>query len=145
MAASTWSETKERALAEILSCESVPRSGSSLEMAESIRRAEESSPLGGELPQAAGFWFKVNAELIIYGATEPNASVTVGGQSISLRPDGTFSIRLALPDGTFELPVTAHSIRGELRQAEFQFSRRTDYKGEVGVQPPVDPAKSPCA
>jgi len=81
--------------------------------------------------------------LIVYGATEPNANVTIGGQSVELRPDGSFSIRVALPEGSFELPVTAHSIHGEFRQAEFQFSRRTEYKGEVGVQPPDDQAKSP--
>jgi hypothetical protein len=142
--ASTWSESKEQALAEIVSWESVPRVCSSAELAASIRRAEESSPFGGELPQAAGFWFNVNAELIVYGATEPNANVTIGGQSIELRPDGSFSIRVALPEGSFELPVTAHSIHGEIRQAEFQFSRRTEYKGEVGVQPPDDQAKPPC-
>jgi len=90
-----------------------------------------------------GFWLRVNAELIVYGGTEPNASVTFGGRPIQLRPDGTFSVRMALPDGTFQLPVTAHSISGELRQVEFQFSRRTERKGEVGEQPSFDP-NSPC-
>ena len=43
-----------------------------------------SSPFGGEGKQK-GFWFNVNAELIIYGATEPDAQVTIGGRVIKLR------------------------------------------------------------
>jgi len=64
-----------------------------------------SSPFGGM--ERKGFWFNVNAELIIYGATEPNAQVTIGGRVIKLRPDGTFSYRFALPDGQFGLPAMA--------------------------------------
>ncbi|MEI9864388.1 MAG: hypothetical protein WDN00_07490 [Limisphaerales bacterium] len=45
------------------------------------------------------FWFNVNAELIIYGATEPNAKVTLGGHEIKLRSDGTSVSVFALPDG----------------------------------------------
>ena len=51
------------------------------------------------MERAKGFWFNVNAELIIYGATEPTARVTLGGHEIKLRPDGTFSYRFSLPDG----------------------------------------------
>ena len=57
-----------------------------------------SSPFGGmEVPK--NFWFNVNAELIIYGATEPDAKVTLGGHEIKLRSDGSFSYRFSLPDG----------------------------------------------
>jgi hypothetical protein len=48
------------------------------------------------------FWFNVNAELVVYGATEPDATVTIGGRMIKLRPDGSFSYRFALPDGAYE-------------------------------------------
>jgi hypothetical protein len=51
------------------------------------------------------FWMVVNTELIVYGATEPDATVTVQGKEIKLRPDGTFSLRFALPDGTQVIPV----------------------------------------
>ena len=74
---------------------------------------------GGE--QARGFWFNVNAELIIYGATEPDASVTIGGRKIRLRPDGTFSYRFALPDGKFDLPAIATNAAGnDARAAELR-------------------------
>lgn len=46
-----------------------------------------------------GFWFTLNTELIVYGATEPDAKVTIQGKGIKLRPDGTFTLRFALPEG----------------------------------------------
>lgn len=45
------------------------------------------------------FWFRLDCELIVYGATEPDAKVTLAGQTVQLRPDGTFTARFALPDG----------------------------------------------
>ncbi len=103
-----------------------------------------SSPLGGELPeQAKGFWFNVNAELVIYGATEPAAKVTLGGHEIKLRSDGTFSFRFALPDGNYDLPAVAVSADGtDGRAAELKFSRSTEYRGDVGATP-QDPALEP--
>ena len=59
---------------------------------------------GGALPR--DFWLNVNAELVIYGATEPNALVAITGEPILLRPDGSFSYRLALPDGHYNVAVT---------------------------------------
>ncbi len=63
------------------------------------------------------FWMWVEAELIVYGATEPDAHVTVQGKPIELRPDGTFSIRFALPDGRQEIPVSATSADREETRA----------------------------
>ena len=63
-----------------------------------------SSPMGG-VEKRKGFWFNVNAELIIYGATEPDAKVTLAGHEIKLRPDGSFSYRFSLPDGKYDLPL----------------------------------------
>lgn len=57
------------------------------------------------------FWLVVDAELIIYGATEPDAAVTVQGKPLKLRKDGTFTLRFALPDGKQEIPVVARSAR----------------------------------
>jgi len=54
---------------------------------------------------ARKFWLIVNTELIVYGATEPDATVYVQGKQIPLRPDGTFSLRFALPDGKQVIPV----------------------------------------
>jgi hypothetical protein len=51
----------------------------------------------------------VNTELILYGATDPKAKVTVQGQAVPLRPDGTFALRFLLPDGIQTIPVQAVS------------------------------------
>ena len=98
----------------------------------------------GGIPELAkGFWFNVNAELIIYGATEPGAKVTLGGHEIKLRADGTFSFRFALPDGKYDLPAVAVSESGDdARAADLKFSRSTDYLGDVGATP-QDPALQP--
>ncbi|MBI4845342.1 MAG: DUF4912 domain-containing protein [Candidatus Omnitrophica bacterium] len=58
------------------------------------------------------FWLVVNTELIVYGATEPDASVSIQGRPIKLNADGTFSIRFALPDGEQVIPVKAVSADG---------------------------------
>jgi hypothetical protein len=68
---------------------------------------EVSSPVGR--PRARGFWFRLGTELIVYGATEPNARVTLQGRPIRLRPDGTFTVRFELPDGEQVIPAVAES------------------------------------
>ena len=101
------------------------------------------SPFGGEVGRPKGFWFMVNAELIIYGATEPDATVTIGGRKIKLRPDGSFSYRFALPDGRYDMPAVAVSADGtDARAAELMFTRSTEFRGDVGVHP-QDPALKP--
>jgi len=55
------------------------------------------------------FWLWVDCELIVYGATEPDAKVTVQDKQITLRPDGTFTLRFALPNGKQVISVKAVS------------------------------------
>ena len=62
--------------------------------------------------QERGFWCRLDAELVVYGATLPEARVTLQGRPVSLRPDGTFTARFALPDGRQEIPVTFVSPDG---------------------------------
>lgn len=110
--------------------------GESVEAAPAGGEVESvSSPSGAREARPAGFWFSINAELILYGATEPDASVTIGGRPIQLRPDGTFSCRFALPDGEHVVSLSALSARDDLRQAELRFSRHTDYQGEGSAAP----------
>ena len=93
----------------------------SLEVREMFkRRLEEQVTSGGissgasfyRKPSERKFWLVVNCELIVYGATEPDAKVTVQGKAIKLREDGTFTLRFALPDGKQEIPVEATSSDG---------------------------------
>lgn len=55
------------------------------------------------------FWLVVNTELIVYGATEPDAKVKILDREVKLNKDGTFSLRFALPDGKHVIPVRAES------------------------------------
>ena len=99
-----------------------------------------SSPVAKPGAREKGFWFNVNAELIVYGATEPDATVSIGGRRIKLRPDGSFSYRFALPDGNYEMPAVAISADGtDGRSADLKFSRETEYRGDVDAHP-QDPA-----
>ncbi len=73
-----------------------------------------------------GFWLVADAELIIYGATEPDADVTIGGQRIELAPDGTFRFQYAFPDGLQNFPIEAVAADGEQRRAvTMRFMRST--------------------
>jgi hypothetical protein len=56
--------------------------------------------------------FDVDAELIIFGRTKPDAHVSVAGQPVRLREDGTFSVRKGMPDRRQVLPVVAGSRDG---------------------------------
>jgi hypothetical protein len=163
---SAWTPAQERALAEVVSMDHVRRVWmGSLEITELIRRqfvnelaSMAAAALGVPTPGAPtspagpitgisspitkpghlekGFWFNVNAELIVYGATEPDATVSIGGRKIKLRPDGSFSYRFALPDGNYEMPVVAISAdQTDGRAAEMKFSRSTEYRGDVGAHP----------
>ena len=61
---------------------------------------------------ARKFWFQLDAELIVYGATEPNARVTLQGEPVKLRTDGTFTMRFSLPDSRQIIPAVATSPDG---------------------------------
>jgi hypothetical protein len=72
------------------------------------------------------FWLEVNCDVIIYGATEADASVTLQSVPIQLSPDGTFHARFNLPDGVLELPVRATSRDGkETREITPLVTRKT--------------------
>jgi hypothetical protein len=161
--ASIWTPQQEQALAKVINIDQTRRIWmGSLEITELIRLSQDvsspvnafgissfgisspTSPFGGEaITSEKNFWFNVNAELIIYGATEPGAKVTLGGHEIKLRSDGTFSYRFALPDGHYNLPAVAVSSEGDdARAADLKFSRTTKYLGDVGTHP-QDPSLKP--
>ena len=66
----------------------------------------------GHLGKGRQFFFNIDADLIVYGSTEPNARVTFQGEPVTLRPDGTFSLRFRLADGRHILPALAVSATG---------------------------------
>jgi len=93
----------------------------SLEVREMFKKRLEEQISSAQISSAASFYRKpqerkfrlvVNTELIVYGATEPDAKVTIQGKEVRLRPDGTFALRFALPDGKQVVPVEAASSDG---------------------------------
>jgi hypothetical protein len=153
-----WTENHERALDRYVATTRAREATSSLENVQNVLEKELaaiavalraqpqaiSSELGQAPPAGREFWFTVNAELVIYGATDPAASVTIGERRIQLRPDGSFSYRFALPDGSYQLPITAASADDDRRHVTLAFSRDTVSRGEVGKHP-QDPALRPPA
>ncbi len=63
-------------------------------------------------PKDRKFFFVLDAELIVFGRTEPGARVTLQGEPIKLRPDGTFTMRYSFPDGRQIIPAVATSTDG---------------------------------
>jgi hypothetical protein len=59
-----------------------------------------------------GFWCRVDTDLVIHGVTDPKASVRIQGQPVTVRKDGTFSLRLALPQGSQAITIEATSPDG---------------------------------
>jgi uncharacterized protein len=72
------------------------------------------------------FWLVADAELIVYGATEPDANVTIGGRPIKLNSDGTFRFQMSFQDGLIDYPILAVAADGEqTRSIHMKFERET--------------------
>ncbi len=72
------------------------------------------------------FWLIADAELIVYGATEPDAAVSIGGRQIKLNPDGTFRFQMSFQDGNIDYPIVAVAKDGEQqRSVHMTFDRST--------------------
>jgi hypothetical protein len=81
----------------------------------------------GDVPmRPRKFWLIADAELIVYGATEPDATVTIGGRPIKLNPDGTFRFQMSFQDGLIDYPILAVAADGEqTRSIHMKFNRET--------------------
>jgi uncharacterized protein len=84
------------------------------------------SGIGLEAALPRQFWLVADAELIVYGATEPDAAVSIGGRPIKLNPDGTFRFHMSFQDGLIDYPIVAVAIDGEQqRSVQMKFERET--------------------
>ena len=79
------------------------------------------------LPERSrSFWLVADAELIVHGATEPDATLTIGDKVVPLNPDGTFRFHMAFPDGKIDYPIRAVAVDGEqTRSIHLHFERET--------------------
>lgn len=72
------------------------------------------------------FWLVADAELIVYGATEPDATLTIGDRVIPLSPDGTFRFHMPFPDSKIDYPIRAVAADGQQSRAiTMNFERDT--------------------
>jgi hypothetical protein len=66
--------------------------------------------------QPVGFQLEIDAELIVYGATQPDAYVTLQGEPVKVQSDGTFRVRVDMPNKRQVLPIVASLADGSSRQ-----------------------------
>ena len=93
-----------------------------------------SSDLVGPSPvtgNGRSFWFVLKTELVVSGATDPGARVTVQGVQVPLRADGTFSLRLPLPDGKQVVDANAVSVDGLSERIVAQVITRVTTSSEL--------------
>ncbi|MBD3162027.1 MAG: DUF4912 domain-containing protein [Candidatus Eisenbacteria bacterium] len=113
---------------ELPSSESVLGFGAS----ETLQSGE--APSSGDVTRPPGegdVRFTAEAELILYGSTEPDARLTIQGKPVALRRDGTFTVRFQLPDGLQRIPCSATSADGRVRRTiDLVVERRTDFRTE---------------
>ncbi len=84
------------------------------------------SGAGGVSPRQRSFWLVADAELIVYGATDPSAKLSIGGEDVPLSSDGTFRIQVPFRDGQQVYAIEAVAADGEQkRNITLQFDRNT--------------------
>ena len=82
------------------------------------------------------FEFNVDAHMVVYGSTDPKATVTIAGDPIRLQSDGSFTLRLDLPDRRQVLPVVASSRDGtQQRTTVLAIERNTKVMEPVSSDP----------
>ncbi|MBE9172280.1 DUF4912 domain-containing protein [Cyanobium sp. LEGE 06143] len=84
------------------------------------------SGIGGVAPRQRSFWLVADAELIVYGATDPSAKLAIGGEDVPLSADGTFRVQVPFRDGRQIYPIEAVAADGDQsRNITLEFSRTT--------------------
>ncbi|MCR8539368.1 MAG: DUF4912 domain-containing protein [Prochlorococcus marinus CUG1439] len=81
---------------------------------------------GSGIVKNRSFWLVADAELIVYGATEPSAKLTIGGEEVPLAADGTFRIQVPFRDGTQKYDIQAKDSSGDQEKSiSMKFDRTT--------------------
>lgn len=84
------------------------------------------SGAGGVTTRQRAFWLVADAELIVYGATDPAATLRIGDEVVPLGEDGTFRLQVPFRDGQQLYPITAIAADGEQRRnITLEFVRTT--------------------
>ena len=81
---------------------------------------------GSGIVNNRSFWLVADAELIVYGATDPNAKLTIGNEDIPLAADGTFRLQVPFRDGSQKYEIKAVDISGNQEKSiTMNFERNT--------------------
>jgi hypothetical protein len=91
------------------------------------------SGAGGVGSRQRLFWLVADAELIVYGATDPSARLTIGGEEVPLSPDGTFRIQVPFRDGQQLYPIEAVAADGEQKRSITLEFRRSTPEAQVNT------------
>jgi hypothetical protein len=84
------------------------------------------SESGAGVVRQRSFWLVADAELIVYGATDPSASLFIGDEQVPLSADGTFRVHVPFRDGQQLYPIRAVAADGvQERSIRLEFDRRT--------------------
>ncbi|BAZ03491.1 substrate-binding domain-containing protein [Calothrix sp. NIES-3974] len=59
------------------------------------------------------FWFETDVELIIHGSTQPGSTVSIAGNPIKVKSDGTFHLRIPFTQNVIDYIITSVSADGE--------------------------------
>ncbi len=83
------------------------------------------SGIGGVIAQRS-FWLVADAELIVYGATDPAAQLFIEDEPVPLANDGTFRLQVPFRDGTQNYSIKAIDKDGvDTRNITMKFERFT--------------------
>jgi len=84
------------------------------------------SESGSGLVRNRSFWLIADAELIVDGATEPDATLFIGDAQVPLEADGSFRVHVPFCDGQQLYPIRAVAADGiQQRSIRLEFDRRT--------------------
>ena len=84
------------------------------------------SGIGGVVSQESSSWLVADAELVVYGSTDPSAKLTIGGEEVPLSKEGTFRLQVPFRDGMQNYSIQATFIEGDQkRNITMQFERTT--------------------
>ena len=81
---------------------------------------------GSGIVKNRSFWLVADAELIVYGATDPSAKLTIGEEDVPLAADGTFRLQVPFRDGSQNYEIKAVDASGQQKRSiTMKFDRST--------------------
>ena len=81
---------------------------------------------GSGIVNNKSFWLVADSELIVYGATDPSAKLTIGEEEVPLAADGTFRLQVPFRDGSQKYEIKAVDALGDQeKRITMNFDRNT--------------------